>query len=189
MGGCRGVGDQVAVCLWERQDAESLKAFEAFACYRDMGEERSYVKVAEQLRKSAQLIGRWGRAYGWKDRIAAYERQLDRQAQELQQEEITKMRMRQREYARAMQKKGMEFINSLKFDPGEGDTLSSARLSEIVSLLKAATELERVSMGDAGEAAGAGGGEALPAVRIYIPDNRRDSGEWEEGRARPRSFT
>ena len=34
--------------LWERQQGESTKAYEAFSIYRDMGYQRSLSKVAEK---------------------------------------------------------------------------------------------------------------------------------------------
>ena len=42
--------------LWERQKGESAQAYEAFVLYRDLGAERSHVKVAQQLGKSLSLI-------------------------------------------------------------------------------------------------------------------------------------
>lgn len=63
---------------WERQPGESAAAWEAFACYRDLGLSRSIGKVAERLAKSRTLIERWVlRAEAWdreQDRLWRAER-------------------------------------------------------------------------------------------------------------------
>ena len=58
---------------WERQPNESAKAFEAFKTYLEMGDERSYRKVAQKLNKSDTIIGRWGRDWNWQERIREYD--------------------------------------------------------------------------------------------------------------------
>jgi hypothetical protein len=64
---------------WEKQEQESVKAFSAFATYRDLpAEGRSYAKVAQLLTKSRQVITDWGSKYHWQLRIDAWERELDR---------------------------------------------------------------------------------------------------------------
>jgi hypothetical protein len=44
---------------WDRQPNESLKAFEAFAIYRDMAYRRSLAAVGWKLHKSRTLLSRW----------------------------------------------------------------------------------------------------------------------------------
>ena len=68
--------------LWERQDGESGKAYEAFGVYRDMGATRTVSAVARQLRKSRALIDRWKRQWHWAERARAYDRELERAAHE-----------------------------------------------------------------------------------------------------------
>jgi len=63
---------------WDRQDKEGAKAFEAFACYRDMGATRSVRKVAQELGKSCTLIAKWSKRWSWGSRTVAYDRYLDR---------------------------------------------------------------------------------------------------------------
>jgi len=58
---------------WDRQKSETRKAFEAFLCYRDMGDARRLVLVGEKLGKSEALMERWSCKWGWVDRVAAYE--------------------------------------------------------------------------------------------------------------------
>ena len=67
--------------------------------------------------------------------------------------------------AQRMQEKGMELLESIR--------LGDAKLSEIVSLLKAGMEQERIAIGDVGEVVEERSGEAVPPVQIYIPDNNR----------------
>jgi len=61
---------------WERQPKESSEAFEAFSIYLNLGIGRSYDKVRKQLGKSQTLIERWGREWGWQERIRSYDNWL-----------------------------------------------------------------------------------------------------------------
>jgi hypothetical protein len=63
---------------WERQPGESAAAWEAFACYRDLGLSRSIAKVADRLTKSRTLIERWSTAHRWVLRAEAWDREQDR---------------------------------------------------------------------------------------------------------------
>ena len=50
---------------WERQPGESAAAWEAFACYGDLGLSRSISKVADALHKARTLIERWSTTHQW----------------------------------------------------------------------------------------------------------------------------
>ena len=65
---------------WERQKGESEKAYEAFVAYRDMGEKRTLIAVAEKLGKSDTLIRRWKDRWEWKERVRAYDNGLEKEA-------------------------------------------------------------------------------------------------------------
>lgn len=151
---------------WERQPGESLKAYEAFAIYRDMGKERTIPKVAEQLSKSVSLMNRWSQANHWVERVTAWDLEADRQATQKLLKDIANARARQRKQAIKMQLKGLQLLDSIN--------VGDAKLSEIVSLLKLGMEQERICMGDVGEVVEErNGGNAAPAVQIYVPDNGR----------------
>lgn len=62
--------------LWERQETESSKAFQAFCVYRDFGAGRTLAKVAEKLRKSYDLIRRWLKNYFWQNRADAWDKMI-----------------------------------------------------------------------------------------------------------------
>lgn len=152
--------------VWERQPEESAKAFEAFAIYRDMGNDRSIAKVAEKLGKSEALLHRWSSKFDWVNRAAAWDDELARMTTRELMRDIARTRARQRKQALAMQSKGMSLLKGIK--PGE------AKLSEINALLKTGMEQERICLGDVGDVIEErNGGDAVPAVQIYIPDNNR----------------
>ena len=60
--------------LWDKQDGESSRAYEAFQTYLNMGADRSLDKVVQKLDKSRTLISRWSHTYKWVERTAAYDR-------------------------------------------------------------------------------------------------------------------
>lgn len=155
---------------WERQPDETPKAYEAFALYRDAGSDRSIAKVAEKLGKSEALLNRWSSKYEWVKRVAAWDDEADRKATAKLLDDVAQMRARQRKQALKMQLKGLELM--------KGINVGDAKLSEIVSLMKLGMEQERICMGDVGEVIEErNGGDAVPAVQIYVPDNGRTSGQ------------
>ena len=155
--------------LWERQPEETARAFEAFVIYRDMGANRSIRKTAQQLNKNCTTIAEWSSKYDWVKRVAAWDAEQDRIARNELMAEMAATRKKQRKQAQRMQEKGMELLESI--------SLGDAKLSEIVSLLKAGMEQERIAIGDVGEVIEERKGEATSPVQIYVPDNGRGKGE------------
>lgn len=151
---------------WERQFDESAQAFEAFACYRDMGAARSTAKVSRVLCKSVSLMNRWSAEHDWVKRVAAWDAEKDRVARETQIKDIIEMRQRHAAIAKKMMDTADHALEHIR--PDEVSTNEIARLVEIAS------KLERIARGDAGEVIEErDGGEAVSAVQIYIPDNNR----------------
>ena len=155
---------------WELQPEETSKAYEAFCEYRDMGTQRSLSKVADKLQKSGTLIGRWSGAYNWVERAAAWDNEQDRIARNAQLEEIKKMRKRHADLASAMLVKAARALQRLPDD--------EIKAGDVSRMVETASKLERLSRGDVGDVIEErNGGDAIPAVQIYVPDNGRNKNE------------
>ena len=151
---------------WERQKGENNKRYEAFCKYRDM-KPRSLQKVAEELTKSSALIRRWSAQDKWLERVAAWDDEQDRIARQAQIDEIKKMRKRHADLATAMLVKAAQALRRLPED--------EIKATDVSRMVETASKLERISRGDVGEVVEErDGGEALPTVQFYIPDNNRD---------------
>ena len=120
---------------WERQEGESVKAYEAFQCYLNLGETRSQRLVSEQLSKSRQLISRWSANYQWVERVAAYENDLQRQAHAEAVKKARQMADRHISIAMEMQQKALQALK--KMDPRDIDP------KNLVAFIREATKLER----------------------------------------------
>ena len=156
----------VTVDPWERQPEETAKAFEAFCVYRDLGPDRSIAKTGKKMGKSRVTLENWSSKNEWVKRCAAWDAEQDRIARIEMQKDMAETRKRQRNQAKKMQEKGMELLESI--------SIGDAKLSEVVSLLKAGMEQERIAIGDVGEVIEErNGGDAISPVQIYIPDNSR----------------
>ena len=158
--------DSKEIKPWERQDGETPKQFEAFVVYRDMGENRSLVKVAGVLGKSEQLMSRWSSANRWVERVTAWDDEQDRILRQEQIKDIKKMRKRHADLAYAGLLKMAQAMKQMKpedFKP-----------SDIPRFAEAFSKLERISRGDVGDVVEQReGGEGFNPVQIYIPDNNR----------------
>lgn len=153
---------------WERQECDTKKSFEAFCIYRDMGEERSLRKVAEQLQKSEGLINRWSRTFNWVDRCAAWDAEVDRLASIENLRNIRKMRKRHAEIAVDALEKVSEALGAMD--------IYNVRVGDLARLLAEASKLERISRGDSGDVVEErDGGKAISPVQIYLPDNGREN--------------
>lgn len=122
---------------WERQKGESEKAYEAFAAYRDMGEKRTFQAVADKLQKSCTLIRRWSGQWEWRERVRAYDNELEKEARKKAVADRRAMTERHIGIAMQLQKKALEALGSLS-----AEDMSPKDVKEFI---KMATDLERLN--------------------------------------------
>ena len=162
---------------WERQENETPKQFEAFATYRDM-EERSLSKLAQQLNKSKQLLGRWSSANNWVERCAAWDNEQDRILRQEQIKDIKKMRKRHADTGALMVSISNMALKKMidTSNPQKPRLRADIEITpnELARLVEVGSKLERIGRGDVGDVIEQrDGGEAINPVQIYIPDNNR----------------
>jgi hypothetical protein len=117
---------------------ETGKAWAAFVAYRDLGNDRSYQKVSEQLSKSATLIKRWAKKFGWKARIVKYEAYI--QGVELQSymDHRWKAKTKLLKNAQFLQNVGIkELVRRVK-----EEEISTEKLRDIMSMIKTGSDVE-----------------------------------------------
>lgn len=75
---------------FDPMEGESSVAFRAFACYRDLGAERSQDAVAKMLGVSRQNLQRWTTRWEWVRRAKEYDAHLDSLEQKAREKALTK---------------------------------------------------------------------------------------------------
>lgn len=150
-----------------------MKAFEAFAAYRDMGSERSTRKVARHLGKSTALINRWSSDKSWVARVSKYDEYLIEEERKLNEKERFDMRKRHASLATQLLAKAAKALLKL---PEE-----EIKASDIARMVDTGVKIERLSRGESTEnvdgkveVTGKDGGPIESKVVFYIPDNGRD---------------
>ena len=113
---------------WDRLRSETPKAWEAFVKYRDLGYERTLKKVAQELKKSVQLIGRWSLEFSWKSRVRAWDVYQDKMAQAETIRERVRARKSALEMARKMSDLALSGLNNLPAVTNAGELV---RLAEV----------------------------------------------------------
>src|SRR5262245_24323516 len=101
--GLRGRGaamSEQSAAPWEQPPGESARAFGAFRAYRALGPRRSLRAAAAAFygREAAALerqLDKWSRAFGWVARAAAWDRHLDAEARQAQEQARRDMAERQ----------------------------------------------------------------------------------------------
>lgn len=124
---------------------ETAKAAAAFRDYCLMGSDRSLAKLAEMYHKNKSYVhqlARWSSQHHWQDRVKRYD-----------EEEAEKRRQKRRAELEAMDERhaNMGRLNAMIAARRLNDLLESGEInaSAAVSLLKVATELERLARGAA----------------------------------------
>lgn len=142
---------------WERQEDESLPAFEAFHLYCMQGNSRSLRKVEQELDKSHTLIGRWASRYNWVERTRQYDNYIVREEVEIARKNLADMRKRQIEQGKLLQSRAVQaIVNKSRKDDG----LDYESMSTLVKMMSTGIMIEekarenefRVAMGAAGVA-------------------------------------
>lgn len=164
---------QYEAAPWERQPGETIKAFEAFSVYRDLGVNRSIEKAGKALGKSRVTLEPWSAKFLWVKRAAAWDAEQDRVARQAQLDEIKKMRKRHASLASAMLVKAAKALQRIPED--------EIKAGDVSRMVETAAKLERISRGDVGDVVEErDGGESIPTVQFYIPTNHRDGEDGEE---------
>lgn len=171
---------------WERQPGEGPQAFACFAAYRDSGaggRRRSIKTTAESLTKrdgrpySYGTLRYWSQKYGWKARADAFDREMDREAQDELRRGRTAMLKSHVGIARAMLAKASRAL--------EGIPDAEITAQDVARLVDTASKLERISRGEATERTEgrqelAGGLRAEASLSVGAPDlSRLSDGELE----------
>ena len=126
--------------LWERQENESTKAFQAFCIYRDLGAGRTLAKVAEKLRKSYDLIRRWSKNYFWQNRADAWDKFISEKAAQKAADEYAKMLEVQINLGKMLQAKAAKAIQNIDFE-----NVSIKSLPSVVNAINIGVEIERTA--------------------------------------------
>jgi hypothetical protein len=124
---------------WERQRGESRQAYAAWEAYRDMEEPRSYRRVAQDLHKSATLIGGWGKKWRWQARLETYSVYLEKVRVAERIRAIIEMNERYASTARLCQERVSEALNAIQACDIPPLTL--------IKLLDVSIRIERTALG------------------------------------------
>lgn len=126
---------------YDRLETESVKAYEAFTIYRDLGTNRTLENVATKLSKSETLINRWSFTYAWVDRAAAWDDHIEAEARKRVERDAIKrkadMLKRHADVGRFMQTKGIEKLRADGID----------KSSDAITAIKTGVTMERQSEG------------------------------------------
>tara|TARA_B100000686_G_scaffold248302_1_gene258034 strand:+ start:202 stop:789 length:588 start_codon:yes stop_codon:yes gene_type:complete len=134
---------------WERREGETVKAYEAFCIYRDLGSGRSLLKAWRQqdgneaATKTPGKITKWSSQWSWSSRAEAWDRhrakvkkEEEEAARKAEQRAIIDERIdAKRERIRAAQKlmqKGLDLLDEL--DPEQ------AAWRDVVNMIRVAQE-------------------------------------------------
>ena len=128
--------------IWERLEDETSKAYQWFCNYRDLGPERSLVKVAQNAGKGKNYkvqLERWSLKYDWVCRCEAYDTYLEGERRSAQENEILKTAREHIRLSDAIMKKVKIRLTAL--DPNE---LSPRELALFIEL---AVRMKREALG------------------------------------------
>lgn len=123
---------------WDRQQGESSKAYAAFCAYRDLGINRSVMKVVETyagLYGKRAILNRWSIQHSWVKRSSEYDDFLEKQRRKELQAQAIEMTHRHIEQSRILQDKAVKALS--RIDP------SSLSNQELLKFIETGMKLER----------------------------------------------
>ena len=130
------------VVPWERQPGETIKQFEAFCVYRDLGTRRSVSETARRLQKSRQLVARWDERNEWADRVRKYDSHMDAEARKEMEQMAREAKRRRIISAGWMQTEALRQLRSLA---AKGESIPA---SVLVRMVEVGALNERLEFGE-----------------------------------------
>lgn len=134
---------------WERREGEGMKAFNAFATYRDMGVARTLAKTASTLGYSLAYMEELSPKFDWVLRCEQYDLLVDRRRREASENEIEAMTRRHIAAGQIAQRLA---VQRLQGDPNTEHPVTpldanDLDASEAARLLDLGVKIERMSRG------------------------------------------
>jgi hypothetical protein len=144
---------------WERREGETARAYRAFACFRDLAEDRTIVQAAKLLSKSESLLRRWSSRHAWWSRVQRWDLENEREERAAARRARAESLRWRRRIAQQVQQLGMLGLSGLvQRDPVTGKVTLVRELKprEAATLLELGVELEdglapAAEEGEAGE--------------------------------------
>lgn len=141
--------------LWERQPREGERHYRCFKEYRDQGDGRSIRSACEKCDEHLTTVHTWTQKYRWKERIAAWDREMDLIKQRESRKVIKEMAARHAEIMRAtmaaLQQPLQEIARRVKTQTLNLTKMSDKELLNLVRMsahaYKDVVEIERVANG------------------------------------------
>lgn len=171
--------DQSPPAAWERKEGESLHGYEAFVLYRS-STERKTASVARALGLELETVDNLAKRHKWKERAAAWDAEVDRRLRETEVDALAQMRRRQIEIGIGMQHAAALELRSLvrsieaaEASAGGGPRDHVLKPAELVKLVEAGVNIERVNRGADTPDPGGEANDTAPRLVVYLPDNGR----------------
>lgn len=134
---------------YDIQPGETVKAYEAFAAYRDMGTGRSLERVAEDGIKAVSTLRTWCQRHHWVDRARAFDEDTARRATTKSRDDHATVRARQARHARVFQAKAVQRMKSVGAAGPDGKVSDDDKLTpaEAIQAFKVGAQEERAALG------------------------------------------
>lgn len=140
-----------SISLWEKQPAESDKAWNAFQIYRDLADKRSFQAVADKLNLSHTAVRAHASRWDWRTRADAFDRHQDEENRRAMARGRLEMRERQGKLGMAMQSIGTQGLKELQAKLAAGTPLGLT-VDECVRMISEGAKIERSARGEDAEA-------------------------------------
>lgn len=125
---------------WERQAGEGGREWTAFKAYRDMAD-RSLAKTAIEIDRRLSVISDWSRRWGWVERVAFWDQEVERAAAKGHLRAVELARERHVNLSLVMQQAVAKRLQGEKFSP------ESLTNKDVPKWLKVAVDIERAALG------------------------------------------
>lgn len=136
---------------WERQGHETALAFYRFAAYRDLGPTRTLRAAAARLGIGQATIANLATKHKWRARADAWDTHLDKAARDEEIAAVREMRRRHISLGLQLQRASAQGLRILRIAMAADS--ERINLTQIVQLVRAGTEIERLSRGEPTEIA------------------------------------
>jgi hypothetical protein len=142
---------------YDRQTDETDRQWEAFMLYRNMGSDRTLRATAEKYRElhgltskpasTERTVQMWSVRWRWRDRCAAWEREVDKKARRIALDEVARMNARHIKLAESTQALAASELKKLLAKTKQTKEVT-VEVGDFLRVMEAGVKLERLARGE-----------------------------------------